>query len=52
MGEIGVIGDNVKRCQQSLQGLYPSIGSTFKLARHAETKSLKEVNHASSKRFK
>jgi hypothetical protein len=34
--EIGLIGQNLNRGQQSLQGLYQSIESNLELAKHAE----------------
>ncbi len=41
--EIQLISENLKRGQQSLQGLYQSIESNLELAKHAETWEWKEA---------
>jgi hypothetical protein len=41
--EIGLIGENLNRGQQSLQGLYQSIESNLELAKHAEGWEWKEA---------
>jgi len=41
--EIGMLGQNLNRGQQSLQGLYQSIESNLELAKHAEGWSWKEA---------
>jgi hypothetical protein len=47
--EIGLIGQNLNRGQQSLQGLYESIESNLELAKHAETWEWKEVDSREQK---